>query len=212
MTWTKLSDDYSDDCWELSDAAYRLHTEGLTWSNRKLLDGRLPKDDVRRWAKRPEAADELVACGWWEDHGDEYQIVHHACYQRTREQVLAQQQRSRGNGQRGGRPTGPPRERSPRKPRQVTQKETQTGTQVGFRTGKASNGKPRQEPTQVTQLPTQRDGTGHLSNYSPNVRLRTRGELPKSGTSLAETAKSGNDGNGWPEWHGQGPDPFEEHA
>ena len=34
MTWTKLSDDFGDDCWELSDAAYRLHVEGLLWSNR----------------------------------------------------------------------------------------------------------------------------------------------------------------------------------
>lgn len=25
MTWTKLSDDFSDDCWRLSDAAWRLH-------------------------------------------------------------------------------------------------------------------------------------------------------------------------------------------
>jgi hypothetical protein len=31
MTWTKLSDDFSDDCWELSDAAVRLHMEGLVW-------------------------------------------------------------------------------------------------------------------------------------------------------------------------------------
>ncbi len=29
MTWTKLSDDFSDDCWTLSDQAFRLHTEGL---------------------------------------------------------------------------------------------------------------------------------------------------------------------------------------
>lgn len=28
-----------------------------------------------RWAKRPGAAEELVAIGWWEDRGDHYQIV-----------------------------------------------------------------------------------------------------------------------------------------
>lgn len=202
MTWTKLSDDYSDDCWELSDAAYRLHTEGLTWSNRKLLNGSLPKDDVRRWAKRPEAADELVARGWWKDHGDEYQIIHHACYQRTREQVLAQQERSRGNGQRGGRPAGPPRERVVRKPRQVTQtethEETQVETRVGFPNGRESNGKPRRKPTQVTQLPTQRDGTGRDWPGQEN-----------RGTSLATDPQN----SGWPpKWHGQGPSPFEEYA
>ena len=56
MTWTKLSDDFSDDCWQLSDAAYRLHTEGLIWSNRKLLNLRLAKDEMRMWAKHPESA------------------------------------------------------------------------------------------------------------------------------------------------------------
>jgi hypothetical protein len=44
MTWTKLSDDFSDDCWQLSDAAYRLHVDGLNWSNRKLLNCLLSKD------------------------------------------------------------------------------------------------------------------------------------------------------------------------
>lgn len=156
MTWTKLSDDFSDDCWELSDAAYRLHVEGLNWSNRKLLDCRLPKDEVRRWAKRPEAVGELVACGWWSDEGDHYTIRHHACYQRTAEQVLAQQERSRENGKNGGRPPGPPRERAPRK-RQETQWLTQTGTQMGSE-DEAQN--PRPKPSRVTQLPTHRDWPG----------------------------------------------------
>lgn len=35
MTWTKVSDDFTDECWTLSDEAFRLHIEGLTWSNRK---------------------------------------------------------------------------------------------------------------------------------------------------------------------------------
>jgi hypothetical protein len=29
VTWTKLSDHFSDDCWALSDAAYRLHVETI---------------------------------------------------------------------------------------------------------------------------------------------------------------------------------------
>ena len=70
MTWTKLSDDFPDDCWTLSDAAFRLHVEGLAWSNRKLLDLRLPKDNLSRWAKHPEAVDELVANGYWTDEDD----------------------------------------------------------------------------------------------------------------------------------------------
>src|SRR5271166_4065258 len=95
MTWTKLSDDFSDDCWRLSDAAWRLHVEGLLWSNRKLLDLRLDKDEMRLWAKHPEAAPELLACGWWRDDGDAYVIIHHACYQRPSEAVLARQEAPR---------------------------------------------------------------------------------------------------------------------
>jgi hypothetical protein len=90
VTWTKTGDEFSDECWTLSDAAYRLHHEGLTWSNRKQTDGRLDKDDMRRWAKRPEAAEELVVVGWWEDHGGHYQIIHHIGYQRTKAQIANQ--------------------------------------------------------------------------------------------------------------------------
>jgi hypothetical protein len=90
MTWSKLGDEYSDETWTLSDAAYRLHTDGLVWSNRKLLDGKLPKDDLARCSRRPEAVGELVSVGFWEDQGDHYRIVHHIGYQRTREQVVRQ--------------------------------------------------------------------------------------------------------------------------
>lgn len=104
MTWSKLSDDFTDDCWTLSDAAFRLHVEGLCWSNRKLLDLVLPGDDVRRFAKHPEAATELVAAGWWTEQGDAYVIRHHAAYQRTRADVVKRQETSAANGRQGGRP------------------------------------------------------------------------------------------------------------
>jgi hypothetical protein len=90
MTWTKLGDEFADECWTLSGNAFRLHVEGLLWSNRKLLDGQLAKDDMQRWVHHPEAAKELVSVGWWEDHGEHYQIVHHIGYQRTRKQVASQ--------------------------------------------------------------------------------------------------------------------------
>jgi hypothetical protein len=101
MTWTKTGDEFADECWTLSDAAYRLHHEGLTWSNRKGLDGQLAKDDMQRWARRPEAAEELVAIGWWEDHGQHYQIIHHIGYQRTRAQIAHQSIVNRANRAKG---------------------------------------------------------------------------------------------------------------
>lgn len=144
MTWTKLSDDFADDCWTLSDSAFRLHVEGLTWSNRKLLDLRLPKDDVRRFAKHPEAAPELVSVGWWTDEGDHYVIRHHGGYQPTREAVLARQAANVSNGRKGGRPkkgTGAPRE--------IT--ETQSLTQS------------------LSQSKTHRDGTGRDGTGGSNT-------------------------------------------
>lgn len=120
MTWTKLSDDFADDCWTLSDEAFRLHTEGLVWSNRKLLNCRIPEDDVRRFARHPESVNELLAAGWWSYDGDAYVIRHHASYQRDKDDVLRQQENSRANGKKGGRPK-----------RERWNEETQSLTQVG---------------------------------------------------------------------------------
>lgn len=138
MTWTKLSDDFSDDCWLLTDKAWRLHVEGLLWSNRKLLDLVLRKDEMRLWAKHPEAATELVEIGWWIDNGDSYTIVHHGRYQRTREAVLHQQDANRRNGRRGGRRPGPSREQA----------------------SEVHPTEPEQESESLTESLTERDGTG----------------------------------------------------
>jgi hypothetical protein len=132
MTWTKTGDEFSDECWTLSDPAYRLHHEGLTWSNRKALDGQLAKDDMRRWARRPEAAEELVNVGWWEDHGQHYQIIHHIGYQRTQEQLAHQSIVNSQNGRKGGRPRK-------QKTKPLTESLTETESN-GDRTGQASTG------------------------------------------------------------------------
>ena len=148
MTWTKLSDDFSDDCWELSDAALRLHVEGLVWSNRKLLDLILCKEDMVRWAKRPAAADELVNAGWWRDEGDYYLIVHHARYQRAREVTLKLQERNQRNGARGGRPAKVARERfSP----DTTGVKTQLGCQVETQRDGTGRDGPGREGDQLTK-------------------------------------------------------------
>lgn len=113
MTWTKLSDDYADECWTLSNEAFRLYAEALVWSNRKLLDGRIPFDDLPRLSKCASAAPELTACGWWsrDDEAEVFILRYHLCYQRTREQVMKQQEANKANGARGGRRRGPGRER-----------------------------------------------------------------------------------------------------
>jgi hypothetical protein len=101
VTWLKLSDDYSDDCWELSDEAYRLHTEALNWIMRKLTRGVILKSEMLRWAKHPEAADELVQRGYWLDKGDRFLVVHQMAYQRTPEKVLAQSEANTANRAKG---------------------------------------------------------------------------------------------------------------
>lgn len=108
MTWTRLSDDYSDDTWTLTNAAYRLHTNALVWSNRKLLDGRLTDDDLHRFTKKSDSLTdsltELVESGFWRETDDGWQIAHHLGYQDSRVDVLHRQEINRKNGARGGRP------------------------------------------------------------------------------------------------------------
>lgn len=84
VTWTKLSDDFSDDCRELSDSAFRTHVEGLLWSMRRETGGYLSVRDVVRFSESPHAemaVVELVACGWWSIDGQGYRINHHMEHQ-----------------------------------------------------------------------------------------------------------------------------------
>ena len=48
MTWTKLSDDYTDRMEYLSDAAFRLHTEMLTVINKREAGPFLSQSQVIR--------------------------------------------------------------------------------------------------------------------------------------------------------------------
>lgn len=73
MTWTKFGDEHSDEARDLTDAEYRTHSEALIWSNRRLLDFRVPKRDLRRLAESPDAEQAvkgLIAKGWWAEDGD----------------------------------------------------------------------------------------------------------------------------------------------
>ncbi len=77
MTWTKLGDEFSDEARDLTDAEHRTHVDALGWSNRRGLDLLIPKRDLRKFGESPsaaEAADGLVAKGWWADRGEYWYI------------------------------------------------------------------------------------------------------------------------------------------
>ncbi|MQA12958.1 MAG: hypothetical protein GEV09_01985 [Pseudonocardiaceae bacterium] len=101
MTWTKLGDEFPDDCEraELSDAAVRTHVEALCWSNRLLLDGHIPMRHLGRFAFSQDAdraVSELLAAGWWGETEDGYLLMHDITEQRSREQVLASRETAKG--------------------------------------------------------------------------------------------------------------------
>lgn len=104
MTWLKTSEDFPDQCAELSDAAYRTHHEGLSWAMRRENGGYLSRRDLRRMAESDhadEAVAELLELGFWVQEGDGYRIKHHMEHQpepeviRTRREKEAERQRKK---------------------------------------------------------------------------------------------------------------------
>jgi hypothetical protein len=91
VTWTKLGDEFPAAARELTDAEFRTHAEALCWSSMRLLDLRIPKADVRRFAESPDAelaVKGLAAKGWWADCGDTWDIgMHFPEWQQDRAQV-----------------------------------------------------------------------------------------------------------------------------
>jgi hypothetical protein len=153
MTWSKISDDFSDDCWTLSDKAWRLHVEGLIWSNRKLLDLVIPKDELRLFAKHPEALGELVMSGYWEEDGLNVTILHHGSYQRLKANVIAQQVANTANQARRGIVTPPPRE--------IVEKPKSLVFAVSKESNKSSN-------KSLNDSTNERDRTGRLLGKDTN--------------------------------------------
>ncbi|MGH3220030.1 MAG: hypothetical protein ACRDPY_15220 [Streptosporangiaceae bacterium] len=101
MSWTKFGDEYPVEAAELTDAEWRTHGEALMWSNWRLLDFRIPKKDVRRFAEyRTDIPLELVTAGlvakrWWRDDGDEWYIgLRFPEWQRDSDEVLAERARA----------------------------------------------------------------------------------------------------------------------
>jgi len=171
VTWTKLSDDFADDCWTLSDKAFRLHVEGLVWNNRKLVDLRLSAEDVRRFAKHPEAVTELLAVGWWSAVEGGYVINHHATYQRSREDVLKQQAANQENGRKGGRPPKAAREQAKPKVSPITQSLSESVTQS------------------VSPLDSDHGGPGHAATLTETQSLsESKSERDRTGRARGKEA------------------------
>jgi hypothetical protein len=86
MTWTKLGDEFADECARvgLSDAAFRTHVEGLSWTMRRETAGYLDKIDMRKAIETTNAASavaELLAVGFWEQTEHGYLVHHHMEHQ-----------------------------------------------------------------------------------------------------------------------------------
>lgn len=95
MTWTKLGDEFSDECANtgLSDAAYRTHVEAIAWIYRvERMDLHIPKHLLRRFVGSEQwesGVRDLVALDWWRDGVDHYELLHHADV--IRQSIAAQQ-------------------------------------------------------------------------------------------------------------------------
>ncbi|MSW40985.1 MAG: hypothetical protein F2842_02110 [Actinobacteria bacterium] len=93
MTWTKLSDNFTDrpEVLGLSDSAFRLLVESLVWCNRLLTDGAVSAASLTSISRRGrmKVADELVAAGLWDEDEDGWTVVDFHEDQPTREQVQA---------------------------------------------------------------------------------------------------------------------------
>jgi hypothetical protein len=80
MTWTKLTDRFTDDpeLLDLPRGARLLYVEALVWSNRAGTDGHIPRRMLLRFTDEPEpetAAGLLVAAGKWTGLEDGWEIV-----------------------------------------------------------------------------------------------------------------------------------------
>jgi hypothetical protein len=105
MTWTKLPDDFGDDCARagLTDTEFRVHVEATIWCMRRETGGAIDKIDIRRgievadpWA----AIDHLVDLGWWEQLGPCRWQIHHTMDSQVEPEVLAKRRKTDADRQR----------------------------------------------------------------------------------------------------------------
>jgi hypothetical protein len=82
VTYSTRLDGYDDECSALSDTAYRVHAEAINYlygiEDASCL---IPKTALRRFAtsrNRSRGIAQLVTVGFWKDHGDCWEVIHHA--------------------------------------------------------------------------------------------------------------------------------------
>jgi hypothetical protein len=105
MTWTKLSDSFTDelDDANLSPEAAILHVAALCYSMRLLTDGRIRKKQAQRLyslSDPQQAIRDLIDAGYWVELDDCYEIVNFLEDQRSaeavrREQILKKERQAR---------------------------------------------------------------------------------------------------------------------
>jgi hypothetical protein len=118
MTWTKLSDSFTDelDDANLSPEAAILHVAALCYCNRLLTDGRIRKKQAQRLYSLDDPAaaiQALIDAGYWTETETDYEIVNFHQDQRPAETVLAEREAARvrqanWRAAKSGKPLRPP--------------------------------------------------------------------------------------------------------
>lgn len=105
MTWVKLGVEFSSQCMDLSNAAFRLHVEVIHHLYQtEEFSLVVAKRHLGRISAEAAAAPELVAVRFWDESDTGYEVIHHADVIRQslaaqilhREREKARQQKKRG--------------------------------------------------------------------------------------------------------------------
>lgn len=167
--WTKTGDDYPERRLDLSDAAYRLEHVALTYCNRMLLDGRLPKKrlsllPVPTRTRGRKVVEELLHARIWGDDGESFVIIGFFEDQPSAEEVRAQRaygavrQRIRFERSNAGKAALRKEEvaarvaaqeaRQKRKTDAASQREADSASQAGSQRGSQRPAPPRPAPSE----------------------------------------------------------------
>jgi hypothetical protein len=149
VTWAKFGAEYADELAnaQVSDAGFRLHTEGLMFLYRvEAPRMRIPKTVVRRFAGSPDyetAIKELLALGLWKDRGDAWEVVHSA--EVVRQSLAAQ---------RGKRDRDKAAQREHRKREKAARKDRGVSADVGAEVSGGVSGDTDSQTDSYPEVPT----------------------------------------------------------